>query len=163
MQLLVLEACDYANMTRDGKLNVMGIFREINARSFPARHASMYVVVKMRAELGETSEPRSMVVQLRDADARQLAAVRGRFRFPKASGGRRPEFNAVLAFNNLVFPQQGVYEFVVVVDDDPKGQLPIYLNHVPRPKRRPGQTPPGLEPPNDDTSDDDAPPPEPEA
>ena len=32
----MLLAADYANVTGDGKLNVMGVFREINALNFPA-------------------------------------------------------------------------------------------------------------------------------
>ncbi len=37
MKLLLILAADYANITGDGKLNVMGIFRDINAYIFPTR------------------------------------------------------------------------------------------------------------------------------
>ncbi len=34
MKLILLLAADYANITRDGKLNVIGIFNRISARVF---------------------------------------------------------------------------------------------------------------------------------
>jgi len=53
MKLTLFLAADYANITREGKLNVMGIFNDIYARTFPARHSSMHLVAKLGAELGE--------------------------------------------------------------------------------------------------------------
>ena len=37
MELLTILAADYANIAEGGKLNVMGIFRNIYAATFPAR------------------------------------------------------------------------------------------------------------------------------
>jgi len=34
----LLLVADYANVTDNGKLNVMGIFQRLHAREFPARH-----------------------------------------------------------------------------------------------------------------------------
>jgi hypothetical protein len=47
MELLTILAADYANIAQGGKLNVMGIFRNINALKFPAKHSSMTLVVKL--------------------------------------------------------------------------------------------------------------------
>jgi len=49
MDLTYLLAADYANITRDGKLNVMGIFSIINAPGFPAVHPQMYLVAQLTA------------------------------------------------------------------------------------------------------------------
>jgi hypothetical protein len=51
MKPLLFLAADYASVTGDGKLNVMGIFNDINAFNFPARHSSMHLIAKLGPEL----------------------------------------------------------------------------------------------------------------
>jgi len=133
MKLLLLLAADYANVTGDGKLNVMGIFREINAVNFPARHPSMHLVVKLGAELGEYGETRSLTVKLLDADGKEIMGLSGPVNIPRSEGGRRPEVNAILELKDIMFPQPGPYQFVVLVDKDHKGELTIYANKIEMP------------------------------
>ena len=77
MKLLLILAADYANITNDGKLNVMGIFREINASHFPARHPSMHIVVILGAELGEYGQTRILTIKLRDPDGNEIMSLSG--------------------------------------------------------------------------------------
>jgi len=134
MKLLLLLAADYANITGDGKLNVMGIFRDINANKFPARHASMHLVVKLGAELGEYGDTRALTVKLRDPDGVEIWSLTGTVAIPKSEGGRVPEVNAILEIKDIVFPKPGPYQFVVLIDKDYKGDLPIYINKLEAPK-----------------------------
>ncbi len=133
MKLLLLLAADYANVTSDGKLNVMGVFREINALNFPARHPSMHLVVKLGAELGEYGETRNLIVKLLDVDGNEIMSLSGPTNIPKGEGGRRPEVNAILELKDIVFPKPGPYQFIVLVDKDFKGDLTIYANKIDTP------------------------------
>jgi len=130
MKLVLLLAADYANITGDGKLNVMGIFNEINAFNFPARHPSMHLVVKLAAELGEYGETRNLSVRLLDADGNQIMNLSGPVEIPPGGGGRKPEVNAILELKDIIFPEPGPYEFVVLVDKDHKGDLTILANKI---------------------------------
>lgn len=130
MNLLLLLAADYANITGDGKLNVMGIFRDINAYSFPARHSSMHLVVKLGAELGEYGDTRTLTVKLRDPDGTEIMSLAGPAVIPNSEGGRIPEVNAILELKDVVFPKPGPYQFVVLIDKDYKGDLPVYVNKL---------------------------------
>ena len=125
MELLTILAADYANITQNGKLNVMGIFRNIYATKFPARHLSMTLVVKLGAELGEFDDERQLAVRLMDADGNELMRYESPIKVPSPSGGQRPEINAIIQINEIVFPQPGRYQFSVFVDRDAKGSLPI--------------------------------------
>lgn len=126
MELLTILAADYANITQNGKLNVMGIFRNIYAVKFPARHLSMTLVVKLGAGLGEFDDERRLTIKLLDADAKnELMRYETPIKIPKPSGGQRPEVNAIIQINEIVFPQPGRYQFSVFVDKDEKGSLPI--------------------------------------
>jgi len=130
MKLLLLLAADYANVTGDGKLNVMGIFNEINATHFPARHPSMHLVVKLGAELGEYGETRGLTIKLVDVDGDQIMNLSGSADVPQSVGGRKPEVNAILELKDIVFPKPGPYQFIVLVDKDYKGDLTIYANEI---------------------------------
>lgn len=68
MKPLLFLAADYANITGDGKLNVMGIFNDIFSFNFPARHSSMHLVGKLGAELGEYGQTRNFTIKLLDED-----------------------------------------------------------------------------------------------
>ena len=133
MKILLLQAADYANVTRDGKLNIMGIFSEINAPNFPARHPSMHLVIKIGAELGEFNQTRMLVVNLQDADGNETMNLSGPIAIPQIEGGRIPEINAILELKDIVFPKPGPYRFIVLVDKDYKDDLTIYVNKTDAP------------------------------
>jgi len=134
MRQLLLLAADYANITGDGKLNVMGIFNDINAFSFPARHPSMHLVAKLGAELGEYGQTRDFTVKLLDEDGNQIMDISGQLEIPKGEKGRKPEVNVILGLKDVVFPKPGTYQFVILVDKDHKGELTLYVNKLDAPK-----------------------------
>lgn len=125
MELLTILAADYANITQNGKLNVMGIFRNIYAHEFPAKLLSMTLVIKLGTGLGEFDEERRLNIKFLDADGKELKRIETPIKIPKPSGGQRPEVNAIIQINEIVFPQPGRYQFSVFVDKDEKGSLPI--------------------------------------
>ncbi len=141
MKLSLILAADYANVTREGKLNVMGIFREINAYNFPARHPSMHWVLSLKAELGEYGVDRNLIVKLLDADGNEIMDLAGQVSVPKGSGGIVPEVNAILELKDVIFPKPGHYQFIVLVDKDHKGDLTISVNKVDSPELAAGKMP----------------------
>ena len=134
MKLLLFLAADCANITREGKLNVMGIFNDINSLQFPARHSSMNLVAKLGAELGEYGQTRGFTVKLLDADGKPIVDLSGQFQVPPGGQGRKPEVNLILELKDIVFPKEGTYEFVFLVDKDHKGELSLYVNKLDAPK-----------------------------
>jgi hypothetical protein len=130
MELLTILAADYANVSKEGKLNVMGIFNDIFAENFPCRQPSMYLIVKLQAELGEYDEDRTLTIKLLDEDGNELMKLTGPMKMQKPAGGRRPEANAILRINDLIFKNPGRYEFRVFVDKDSKGSLTINVTKI---------------------------------
>lgn len=131
MKLTLFLAADYANITREGKLNVMGIFHDIYATTFPARHPSMHLVATLVAELGEYGQTRNFTITLLDPDGRNpIFDLSGQFQVPPGGQGRKPEVNMTFELKDLVFPKEGMYQFVLLVDKDHKGELSLYLNKL---------------------------------
>ncbi len=134
MKQLLFLAADYANITREGKLNVMGIFNDIYSYNFPARHSSMHLVAKLGAELGEYGQNRDFAVKLFDEDGNQIFDISGQIQIPKGEHDRKPEVNLILELKDIVFPQPGIYQFALLVGEDRKGELSIYVNKVDAPQ-----------------------------
>lgn len=150
MKVLIFLTAEYANVTNDGKLNIMGIFNMINATKFPARHPSLHLVVKLAAELGEYNQTREMTIKLMDPDGKELMNVAGPIILGQPQKGQRPEFNAILSLRDINFPQPGNYMFVLLVDRDYKQDLPIYVQQVELPEEEAHkEEPPKAEPPQE--------------
>jgi hypothetical protein len=134
MKPLLFLAADCANVTGDGKLNVMGVFNDINAINFPARHPSMHLVAKLGLELGEHGQRRAFTVILMDADANHIMELSGEFDVPTGQGGRKPEVNIILELKDVVLPKPGRYAFVLLVDKEQKDELTLYVNQIQAPR-----------------------------
>ena len=133
MRPLLILAADYANITSDGKLNVMGIFNDINAHNFPAKHPSMYLVARLGAEFGEYGQQRNFTVYLLDEDANKCLEIQGQFDIPRGEKGRRPEVNIIIDLKDVIFPKPGPYQFVILVEKDQKCELTLYANKIEAP------------------------------
>lgn len=131
MDLLVLLVADYANVAEGQKLNVMGIFGNIRARKFPARHSDMYLIVKLSAGPAEYNLTRKLTIKLLDEDAKEELVNWSRdILVPQGTGRRRVEINQIVRLRDITFPRSGVYEFSVLVDQDTKGTLPLHVIEV---------------------------------
>ena len=131
METVLLLLADYANVSAEGKLNVMGVFDQLNATSFPTRHPEMHLVLRLRAELGEGGEARRLTIKLLSQDGPEVASLPPRdFSFPEPGEGRMPDMNFIIKLRDTVFTEPGRYEFVVMVDKEHKGSVPIQVNQI---------------------------------
>ncbi len=130
MRVNLFLLADYANISEEKKLNVMGIFSEIYSAKFPARHSSMYVVLSMTPELGEFGETRQLSVRLYDPEGNELINMSAQVQLPMPMHGRKPTINAIYNLRDIFFPKPGPYQFVVLVDRDHKAELSVNVNQV---------------------------------
>ena len=131
MKIQLIITADYASIDQaTQKLNILGAFTRIHARTFPIRHQRMVLAVKIAAELGDSTETRLFKVVLVDSDGMELLQVSGPLKIGHESDGTRPDFIAVLELNDLEFPHPGHYEFKVYVDDQELGNTSIGLAEV---------------------------------
>ena len=133
MKPLLFLTADYANITGEGKLNVMGIFNDISAFNFPARHSSMYLIAKLSPEISEYGQKRSFTILLMDADAKHIVDVSGEFEVPRGQDGKKPEVNIMFELKDVVFTKPGRYVFVLLIDKDQKDEITLYVNQIQSP------------------------------
>lgn len=126
---------DYASTSSDGKLNVLGVFDQVNAPAFPARHPQLYIVARLISDIGEkTSQSRHFAIVLLNADSEEVGRMEGEFHFPEPVRGVRPETNIIAQIRDLVFPEPGAYEFVLLVDGYNIYQRPVTVNLIEQPE-----------------------------
>jgi hypothetical protein len=142
LEVILMLACDYANVEQSGKLNMMGVFNDIKATTFPIRHPMMHLVVKLGVELGEVPQDRTVVVRLLDEDQKEMLTLRQPFHIPPSRGARMPEMNFIFQLRDLVFQRPGTYDFALYVDEEFKRVLPIYVKQIAPPPGAPPTPPP---------------------
>jgi hypothetical protein len=118
-----------------GKLNVLGgAFDTITARSFPAIHRALTVVLV--AEVGPADRGRdlNLTIKLLDEDGRPLGIEsQGRLRVGSPDdlpAGAMSLVPMVSAFANVQFPEPGGYVFVVEHDGREMTRVPFRLRQA---------------------------------
>ncbi|MBA2564145.1 MAG: hypothetical protein H0V09_01820 [Gemmatimonadetes bacterium] len=127
VQLAVI--CDAANVSREGKLNILGIFSALRARQFPWFHPSLTLVVGLEATYTERGE-HSVDIRLVDADGGEILKLDGLVQVQGERPGHPIMTQAVLQLNNVAFPHAGTYTLDILVDRRHERSLPLDVHQI---------------------------------
>jgi len=120
-KLEYLIVCDDASFSgSDQKLNIVGVFDNINTLGFPAVHPKMSVVVLIFIEAGtytETLRVKKGDLEVLSIDTSLVKDVSGNHRF-------------IHNLFNVRFPEQGEYVFEVLIDREPIGSTIVNVRQV---------------------------------
>jgi hypothetical protein len=141
MQVTLAAVADYANKTDTGKLNIMGIFNRINAKTVPALHPHLQIVLVFRFEPVERGQTKHVEIKLVDADGNEKLALATDFTIPR-DAPLGTEIHHIITLANLIFERFGDYAFHVLVNEEPKHHLPLTVVQVPPPLQPELPTPP---------------------
>lgn len=112
MDVSLAVCCDAANVSREGKLNLLGIFNSIHAAEFPCTHPHLALVLRVEARLGEEGAY-PLEIQLVDEDGQQLFDINGQLSLQGAEPGRPMTAQTIMDINNLQLPRPGTYAFEI--------------------------------------------------
>jgi hypothetical protein len=129
MRLLLSLACEDARPRPDGRLDVVGIFDELQAPGFPAIQDAMTVVFVMEWSPREQGR-REFRADLLDRRERKVLTIEGHtdVAAPRADG--RPRTQLIMPLEKVVFPEAGEYRFVLSVGDE---VMPAFSVHLSQP------------------------------
>lgn len=114
--------CDYALISSDNKLSVIGIFHEINARQLPVVHPAFYVALQW---LGSTGKYEEKVV-VADPKGRELATHRGKFELKMAGQGHV----SLIRYSPFRFDVFGDYRINVFLDGELAREIPFTVQEI---------------------------------
>jgi len=116
---------DEANVSQEGKLNVLGIFDRIAAAAFPTVHPRMVFAFRLQAEYEDAGRTVPVRVRLMDEDGGTLFEAQGEVTPPPIPPGEFRTFNQLFELVGVEFRQPGLYKFVVQVGDLPPHETPF--------------------------------------
>lgn len=117
MEVSLALLADYANVTKEGKLNLLGLFSVINAPSLPWKHPQMQLVLSLEATPAEWDTSKKVEIKLLDADAREKLTRVADLKVPRGKSGRNVLINSIIAINNLRFDAEGDYAFHILIGE----------------------------------------------
>jgi hypothetical protein len=122
-----------------GKLFVLGGgWDTLWVRSFPARHPSMAIGLRLRVPTSWRADVLDLSVDLQDADGAPLLTKPLSHQVklpPNPHTSPATDFGVVrsFTFNNLLFSAEGSYSFVISVDGEPVSRLRFMVRARPSP------------------------------
>jgi len=115
--------CDHALVGQDGKLSMLGVFRNISVSGLPAQHPRMYLVAVLGLEPGA----HEVVVRLRRPDGGAAMDQAPRISVHAVPG---QDVNVIVELNNLNFGTYGAHRFDLEVDGSTVGSLPVAISQM---------------------------------
>jgi hypothetical protein len=125
MKIPVALLADEANISQEGKLNVLGAFDRISASRFPTLHPRMVFVFRVHAEYADAGERFPTRVRLMDEDGGTLFDAAGELVAPKLAPGEFITANQIFSLVGVRFARPGHYKFVLNVGDLPPHETPL--------------------------------------
>ncbi len=122
---------DGANVSREGKLNILGIFDTLFARKFPVTHPEMKLVMRLEASPAEAGSKHAIEIKLMDGEGGTVLDVKAEVVPRAVPGGRAMRMDQVVSLHNVTFKAPGKYRFAVLVDNDEKTSLPLAVSEAP--------------------------------
>jgi hypothetical protein len=140
LQVKLAVLADYANVTAEGKLNILGIFDRINLVQIPAVHPQMHLVLRIEAHAAERERSHRIDIRLHDPAGQTIFDVNGEI-VPHGEGAEPTASNQILTLNNLQLEKVGAYNFAVFINNDLKSELPLHVEFVTMPQVAGSQPP----------------------
>lgn len=115
---------DYANMTADGKLNILGLFDTIVTDRFPVIHPQMQLIFQLEAHPSEAGKQKQVEVRLMTEDGRTVLAMSSDMAL-QLKDTLRPlaemmKSQQIISFHGVRFEKPGTYQFAILVNGDTK-------------------------------------------
>lgn len=131
MQLILALACDDARLRPDGKVDVEGVFNELNAPGFPAAQDRMTVVFVM--EWGrDVSGSVPFRADLLDDDDQKMLTIQGHTDVRAAPADAAPATTKlIMPLERVVFPHAGRYRFVIEARGQSFEGIPLHVVEMP--------------------------------
>ena len=124
---------DSANVSVEGKLNILGEFDTVFATGEPATHPVIWFVAKLLFDTTDVGKHKLLLRLVDDDGNTLLPPVTGDLAVPALGAGYSgdgPSMPVILCARNITLPRFGRYTFALRVDDRIVAEVPLYLRKL---------------------------------
>lgn len=130
MKLTTAALCETARERNDGRLDLVGVFHELNAPGFPAVQEAMTAVFVIEWDADEQGE-QPLRADLLAPDGTRVLTIEGHTAVSAEDPAAPPQTRLVMPLENVVFPTAGEYIFELLAGGDVVRACPLRLIHRP--------------------------------
>jgi hypothetical protein len=131
MEVKFAVLADYASITREGKLNILGIFDAINTEKFPIALPSFFVVASLTAGAAEFETDKNIKIVLCDEDGNCLFSAEQVIHVTRPNkAGALFTTNQIAAIVGFPFKKAGDYQFSILVNNEEKKSILLQVNEL---------------------------------
>jgi len=135
MRVKLALLADSANVSREGKLNLLGIFDAIFARELPTTHPHMHLVLRFEALSSDSGRRVGVEVALVDPAGDPVLRLPGVLHVPPVPAGMTAGVDHAIALANVAFHQPGDHAFEVRLDGRLAATVPLRVDTLPSGQR----------------------------
>jgi hypothetical protein len=133
MEVPLVLLADYANVSQEGKLNVLGIFNVAFVRSLPGGIAVCYLVARFVADTAEKGSTKQVEFKLIDPDGKELISQSMGLEVPRDQQPGPAVMEFLSPINWLRFNRYGTHRICVLVNGETKNSLEVIAVPPPAP------------------------------
>jgi hypothetical protein len=117
---------DAANISQEGKLNVLGVFDAVHVGGFPSVHPRATLVMRLKGDPGDSGK-HVVAMSWTNADGEELWSSSGEVAVgpaPRAAG--ELDF-PLIATIDLPLDGPGTYAMEILLDDEPSAEIRLHV------------------------------------
>jgi hypothetical protein len=132
MKVAFLHVSDYAMISQQNKLSVIGIFRDVFAEHVPSIFPPFKISVGLETDHDDSGSEQHVQVRIIDADGNRLHEHNATLHVPEVFDLQ--DLNVVGDYYGLPLPSYGEYRVEVWIDETCRESKVIRAMPIPRPK-----------------------------
>ena len=123
---------DAANLSQEGKLNILGVFDAVQVATLPAVHPRAHLVVRLKANPGDAGQHSVALRWINPAD-RELWSSVGQLEVGAFPPGVSEMDMPLLAAIDLPLDQVGTYHMRIELDEQATADVPLHVRSAAAP------------------------------
>lgn len=125
MEVPLAVLADAANVSQEGKLNIFGVFTQLNIASFPAKHPHMTLVFQLQAAPAECGRSHQVVIHCMAEDGQKLFEASISLPIQMEDPAKPVTINQIINLQMMEFRKDGDYSFNILVNNELKRSIPL--------------------------------------
>jgi hypothetical protein len=128
MEVTLSVLADYANVSREGKLNILGVFSEINPPVLPFRLPQMYLVFSIEIAPTEAISELPTRILLWDEDGEERLSLEQTLPLPPSERAGERSVNHIVGLAGVRFDRPGDYAFHILIAGEERRSIKLRVN-----------------------------------